>query len=126
MSNGSRGLGVAITLALAGAGLTFLVAVMDESRNFDNPMPVFVVMAAAAMYFGLIRGPVGKAIAAMLSGETASDEHLAMRVEDLEARVAELSMEQSRMMELEGRVDFAERLLAGTQQRGGTNGTTQQ
>jgi hypothetical protein len=35
-----------------------------------------------------------------------------MRVEDLEARLAELSLEQQRVGELEERLDFTERLLA--------------
>ena len=34
------------------------------------------------------------------------------RVQDLEARVADLEAGQSRMLELEERVDFAERMLS--------------
>ena len=48
----------------------------------------------------------------MLESDTQVDEHLTMRVEDIEARILELSMEQSRVAELEERLDFAERLLA--------------
>ena len=120
----SRGLGIALTIGLIGAALTFLVAVLDESRHFDNPMPLVVMVAGSLMFLGLMRSPIGKAIARMLEDDSQPDEQLAMRVEDLEARVAELSMEQSRVMELEGRIDFAERMIAGGQSRGGTDGTT--
>ena len=62
-------------------------------------------------------GPVGKSIARMLEGESSQlDDQIAMRVEDLEARLAELTMEQSRVAELEDRLDFAERLLAQPQE----------
>ena len=125
MSTGnSRGLGMVLTVGLIGAALTFLVVVLDESRSFDNPMPLVVIVAGALIFGGLVRSPIGRAIARMLEDDALPDEQLAMRVEDLEARVAELSMEQSRVMELEGRIDFAERMIAGGASRGGTDGTT--
>ncbi len=125
MSSGnSRGLGIGLTIGLIGAALTFLVVVLEESRHFDNPMPVMVMVAGSLMFLGLMRSPIGKAIGRMLEDDAVPDEQLAMRIEDLEARVAELSMEQSRVMELEGRIDFAERMIVGGQSRGGTDGTT--
>lgn len=45
-------------------------------------------------------------------GPEATDEVEAARVYELEARVAELEALQERFLELEERVDFAERLLA--------------
>lgn len=127
MSGGnSRGMGIALTVALVGAALVFFVAVLDESRNFDNPMPLVVMVAGSVIFLGLMRSPIGRAIARMLEDDAGPDDQLAMRVEDLEARIAELSLEQSRVMELESRIDFAERMIAGGQTRGGGNGTTQQ
>lgn len=111
-SQGSKFWGVAITLGLTGMGLFFLFATMEESRNVGNPTPVFAGIAAGAIYFALLRGPVGKAIGKMLEGSNTPDDQLGMRVEQLEDRLAELGMDQVRIAELEERLDFAERLLA--------------
>ena len=53
---------------LTGAALFFLFGVMEESRNINNPTPIFAGIAAAAIFFALLRGPVGKAIGKMLEG----------------------------------------------------------
>ena len=45
----------------------------------------------------MLRGPVGRAMASLLEGDSQHDEELVMRVEDLEARLAELSLEQQRV-----------------------------
>ena len=111
-SHGSRGWGVFLLLALVGMGLTFLAAVLDQSRFIDNPMPVLVGLAGAAVLVVLFVGPVGKVIARMLEGDSRTDDEVAMRLEDVEARLAELALEQQRVGELEERLDFTERLLS--------------
>jgi len=73
------------------------------------------MLIAGGVFAALMFGPVGKAIGRMLESDSQIDDHLTMRVEDLEARIAELSMEQSRVGELEDRLEFAERLLAQPQ-----------
>ena len=85
---------------------------MEESRLVHNPTPIFAGVAAAAIFFALLRGPVGKAIGKMLEGSAVPDEQLTERIEQLEDRVAELSNDQRSVAELEERLDFAERLLA--------------
>ena len=109
---GSRGWGVFLLLALVGMGLTFLAAVLDQSRFIDSPMPALVGLVGAAVMGVLFLGPVGKVIARMLEGDSRHDDEAAMRLEDVEARLAELSLEQQRVGELEERLDFTERLLA--------------
>lgn len=111
-SKGSRFLGLALTLGLTAMGLLFLAFILDEGRSINNPMPVFALLIGGGVFASLMFGPIGKAIARMLESDTQVDEHLTMRVEDIEARILELSMEQSRVAELEERLDFAERLLA--------------
>jgi vacuolar-type H+-ATPase catalytic subunit A/Vma1 len=111
-AKGSKFWGVVTTLALTGGGLLFLVAVMEESHTVHDPTPVFVSIAAAAIYFALLRGPVGRAIGKMLESSSGSDDQLTERIEQLEDRVAELSNDQHNVAELEERLDFAERLLA--------------
>jgi hypothetical protein len=108
--------GVVITLGLTGMGLFFLFGVMEESRNISNPTPVFAAVAATAIFFALWRGPVGRAVGKMLEGHNAPDDQTAMRVDQLEDRLAELGMDQLRVAELEERLDFAERLLSQREQ----------
>ncbi|MEO5798007.1 MAG: hypothetical protein ABIZ70_00685 [Gemmatimonadales bacterium] len=113
MSNkGSRGMGLLLTLGVTGMGLFYLAFVMDEGRNIDNPMPVFALLAGGGIFAALMFGPIGKAVGRMLEAEAPADDQLAMRVEDLEARIAELTMEQSRVAELEDRLDFTERMIS--------------
>ncbi len=112
-SKTSRFMGLTLTLGLTGMGLFFLAFVMIEGRNINGPIPVFSILIAGGVFAAMMFGPVGKSIARMLEGESSQlDDQIAMRVEDLEARLAELTMEQSRVAELEDRLDFAERLLA--------------
>ena len=116
-SKTSRFMGLTLTLGLTGMGLFFLAFVMVEGRNINGPIPVFSILIAGGVFAAMMFGPVGKSIARMLEGESSQlDDQIAMRVEDLEARLAELTMEQSRVGELEDRLDFAERLLAQPQE----------
>lgn len=116
-------MGLFLTLGLTAMGLFFLAFVMVESRNLGNPMPVFTLLIGGGMFASMMFGPVGKAIGRMFDDDTSrGDDQLAMRVEDLEARLLELSLEQSRVMELEGRIDFAERMLLKEPRRDGTSG----
>lgn len=114
MSGGrSKGLGILLTAGIVGAAFTFLMVVLEQSRGFDNPMPLVVLAAGMVMLGGFVRSSIGRAIGRMLDDDRDAlpDDQLVMRVEDIEARLQELSLEQSRVMELEGRLDFAERML---------------
>lgn len=113
MSNkGSRTVGLMLTLGLTAMGLFFLAFVMDEGRQMDNPMPVFALLMGGGIFAATMFGPVGRAIGKLLEGDAPVDDQIAMRVEDLEARIAELTMEQSRVAELEDRLDFTERMIS--------------
>jgi hypothetical protein len=79
----------------------------------------FVVTIAAAVTI-ILRGPVGRGLARAMevgAGSGVSPEHDA-RVAQLEQRVAELEAAQSRLAELEERMDFAERLLTRNEPAG--------
>ncbi len=73
--------------------------------------PVFItsliIVAAAAVL--ILRGPLGRALARRLEGTAGRDESAAAGLAD---RVAELEQRDNRLVELEERLDFAERLLA--------------
>lgn len=124
---GSRGSGLFLTIGLTAMGLMFLAFVMDNARNTPGPLPVFALLIGGVAFASLMFGPVGKAIGRMLESDTPQlDDQVTMRVEDLEARVAELTMEQSRVAELEDRLDFTERMIASAQRNElgeGRNGT---
>jgi hypothetical protein len=66
----------------------------------------------------ILRGPVGRALARRLEGSSGNARELSARVDELEARLAELEQERVRTTELEERLDFAERLLARQDQAG--------
>ena len=108
----SKFLGIVAVLGLAGMGLLFLFAVMDESRSVNNEMPAAVAIIGGVVFVALWRSPVGKGIAKLLEGHATQDDQLTLRVEQLEDRLAELGADPMRMAELEDRLDFAERLLA--------------
>lgn len=93
-----------------------LIVPMVEANPVDEDMIIPLGFAASAVVFAirrrfaLRRRPRG----------TATGEVEALRVEDLEARLAELEAAHQRVYELEERLDFAERLLA--QQRADSDG----
>jgi len=120
---GSRFWGVVLTLGLTGMGLFFLAYLLKEGRiavleGVHPPLPLlpgFAMIAAAAMFYGVLRGPIGRGIAGLFAADEPADDQLAHRLEQVEDRLAELSGEHQRMAELEERVDFAERMLAQRQ-----------
>ncbi len=114
MSNarGGRIVGMLLTLSLTGMALAFLVGMTEQARFIHDPTPLAGAVAGAAIFFALLRGPVGRAIGKMLDSGGASDDESTQRIEQLEAHVSDLAYDQQRMAELEERLDFAERLLS--------------
>ena len=80
-------------------------------------MGPFDAIAFAALCVGLVKifnGPLARALADRLRGRRApeADSALLADVDALGERVRQLEQAQSRMAELEERMDFAERILA--------------
>jgi len=77
---------------------------------------VFAPLAAMILFVvsvGLVlKGPLGRALAKRIEGSRAADHDTVQRLEEVEARLQTLELTQERMLELEERLDFAERLLA--------------
>lgn len=90
----------------------FGVFLFDEVVRSGFEMVLAGMIALAGVSWILFRGPIGKAIAGMLEGHAVEDPMVAARVADLEDRLAELSLETQRFLEIEDRLDFTERLLA--------------
>jgi len=75
----------------------------------------FIMMMTLIIGTGVVlvlRGPVGRALARRIEGNSGAAPELAARVEELEARIADLEQDRGRTVEIEERLDFAERLLA--------------
>jgi tetrahydromethanopterin S-methyltransferase subunit G len=64
----------------------------------------------------IILGPIAWALARRLGRKADPDSALRAEVEQLHTRLSEMDSLQSRLIELEERVDFTERLLAQVQQ----------
>jgi hypothetical protein len=93
-------------------GITFALAVVGASamRNQEE-FAIGLVVAVSLGVLGWRRGRALRRAPALTTGEAQVE-----RVAELEARVADLESQHSRVLELEERLDFAERLLA--QERG--------
>jgi hypothetical protein len=87
-------LGVAIA-----AVVSFAVVAVRIGEDFAIPVGIISAIAVAVV----LRGPVGKALAKRLAGDTDASN---------EAVLQELEEVRHRMGELEERLDFAERVLA--------------
>jgi hypothetical protein len=80
------------------------------------PLVLMIVLAALAAAT-IILWPVMRAFARRLEGKGAGDPALRAEVEQLHARIGEIDALQTRVAELEERVDFTERLLADPARR---------
>ena len=87
---------------------------MSDSGQFA------LFLAIGGIGISFLLGPIGQAFARLITGKSGSkdpktglstDEMAAERVAALEARVQELELTQTRLGELEERLDFAERML---------------
>jgi hypothetical protein len=76
--------------------------------------PAAMVMIALAVLVAatLILWPLARALARRLEGKAGADPQLRAEVDELRARLQEMEVNQSRVSELEERLDFAERVLA--------------
>ncbi len=111
-NNSSKFVGMILTLGLTAMAIGFLIAMMEESRGINNPVPAFAIVGGAAIFAVMLRGPVGRAIGKMLDSSPAHDDQLALRVEQLESQLLDSRDAFDRVAELEERVDFAERMLS--------------
>lgn len=93
-------------------GITFALAVVGASAmRSQEEFAIGLVVATSLGVLAWRRGRALRNVPALTTGEAQAE-----RVAELESRVAELESQHSRVLELEERVDFAERLLA--QERG--------
>jgi hypothetical protein len=85
----------------------------------DGGPPIILLMVIAALTATvIILWPIMRAFGRRLEGRGATDPAIKADIEHLHARLGEVDSLQSRILELEERVDFAERLLAQGKQPG--------
>ncbi len=97
-----------LPVALAVSAVMLFGGLMTATENLGPAsIPIWVMTMVAAMV--ILRGPVGQAIGARISGAAAE----APQSLDVPSEVySELDELRARVLELEERQDFAERLLA--------------
>jgi hypothetical protein len=101
-----RWLGIDLVDFLIQAGVTFsLMGFVAISGGPTEVMPL--VLASSLVVLGIRRHPALKKRGNEISGEIP-----ATRIMELEDRVGDIDLLQERVVELEERLDFAERLLA--------------
>lgn len=84
--------------------------------NDGGPPTVLLIVIAALTAITIILWPIMRAFGRRLEGKANPDAAFRAEVEHLHTRLAELDSLNSRVVELEERVDFTERLLAQAQQ----------
>ncbi len=121
MNRFSRLVAMAMVLFLAGGSMLFLAFLVSEAGRRGFEFVIAGLFGLAGMGLMLFLGPVGKAIASMLEGNSL-DGATANRLAELESRLADIEhrgltsgeVEQAyaRIAEVEERMEFTERLLA--------------
>lgn len=108
-----RVFGIFTAVSLAGMALLFTVVAVDEIGGGDlTPAVAVIVVAGVGIFGSLVLGPVGRATGRLIEGEGGPDDTLRETVRDLEDRIHELSLDGQRLLDLEERLEFTERLLA--------------
>lgn len=83
-----------------------------QTGNPMNPGAIVMIVLAALAAVTLVLWPLARALARRLEGKGGPDLQLQAEVDELRARLQEIEVNQSRLAELEERLDFAERILA--------------
>ncbi|HRP07988.1 MAG TPA: hypothetical protein PLL69_05815 [Gemmatimonadales bacterium] len=111
--HGSRGSGW-LYLAMMGSAIA-LMAGLSSVTSILGPASILIWLGVMAMGTAAALGPIGKAIARRISGDQAEVEGQQRLSEDLYAELDEL---RGRMVEVEERQDFSERLLTARDETG--------
>jgi hypothetical protein len=112
MSSGtSKFFGVVLSVGLTLLTVFGIAVVLDQTTRGAPAPYLLMAFVFGGAYLMLMRGPLGKAIARMLEG-TPAPERALDRHDDIEELLARSAEDRLRLMELEDRLDFAERMLA--------------
>jgi hypothetical protein len=84
--------------------------IVSGGMPFDSPAFVMVILAGLAAAT-LVLWPLVRALARRLEGKAAPSAALLAELDELRGRVQELEGTQNRLLDLEERLDFTERIL---------------
>lgn len=98
-------------VAFAVVGIAAFASLSEVTEKI-GPSSIPIWLAAFVAGTILLRGPLGQALVDRIRGGGQLSAAGELELEELRARLAELEARSERMVELEERVDFAERLLA--------------
>jgi hypothetical protein len=116
--------GALLALGTTMLAVAFLIVMLEDGASKIGPtcqgcsiawslaLPVLTLVGGVAVFFALLRGPVGRAIGRMLESQDPRDVLDEERFGQLEDRLAESDLDRQQVAELEARIDFAERLLS--------------
>jgi uncharacterized protein involved in exopolysaccharide biosynthesis len=91
--------------------------------NDGGPPTIVFIVVAALTAATIILWPIMRAFGRRLEGKGNGDQALRAEVDQLHARLSDVDALHARVLELEERIDFAERLLAQTHsQKGALSG----
>jgi len=91
-----------------------------------GPPIILLIVIAALTATVIILWPIMRAFGRRLEGRGNTDAALKGEIDHLHVRLGEMDSLQSRVLELEERVDFAERLLAQAKQPGRLGAATEE
>jgi hypothetical protein len=82
--------------------------------SHDDAELLSMLLALVVFLVGVVKilGPIARAFARRIEGKAGDPEALKAQIEDLRTRLGEVEAREDRILELEERLDFAERLLA--------------
>ncbi len=107
---------LSVHVVLTGIAMGFVASVLPHTARNESLM--FIVAGSSIGLLAWRRQRGLKQLASDPSVGLSTGQMAAARLEELETRVAELETNEARMLELEERLDFAERMLAqGTGER---------
>ncbi len=93
-----------------------MVVLLPISPEELKVLAALLCVLIATAFAAKLLMPITQALGRRL-GAKAGDEGVRTELEDLRARVVDLEVREGRMLEMEERLDFAERLLARTLER---------
>ncbi|HXI21354.1 MAG TPA: hypothetical protein VNH46_09725 [Gemmatimonadales bacterium] len=82
--------------------------------SHDEAQLVAIILVMVLALVGVVRilGPIARAFARRIEGKAGDPEVLQAQIDELRGRMQEAEAREDRLLELEERLDFAERLLA--------------
>jgi hypothetical protein len=87
-------------------------------------LTMFALLSGVGLLLGVVMGPIGRAIGRRIEGRSLTEADLHAIRDDVQAGTAEVADLRREVVELQERVDFAERVLAAPRDPSAPNAGT--